>query len=164
MKAMSTIVSAAFGSEFSDRLHTFIKNIQKDNFRSAKRDVKHEERFASIEADVGFLAMMQVAMLKLLSDKGLAKDGELLERLLMADRLDGIEDGSLDVKKLRDVIGLQRGQSTKTIAARKEGTKRIMRSAKAAPAAKATPAKTSAKASSKPASAPKPAAKSKKSK
>jgi hypothetical protein len=105
---MGKLIEAALGQKLGDRFENFIRQFQKDNVKHARRDMASEERFADLEADLGFLAMLNVAMLRVISDNGLLKDGELMDRLEMADRLDGVEDGALSMNAFRDLIGVPR--------------------------------------------------------
>lgn len=105
---MSKIFEMALGRDLSERLHQFVKKVQSDSARRARRENVTSERLDDLEADLGFLAMLQVATLRLLDDKGILKDDELVPRLMLADRMDGVEDGSLSIAAVRDAIGLPR--------------------------------------------------------
>jgi hypothetical protein len=113
---MGKLIQAALRDNLGERFQNFIHQFQKDNVKSARRDMAAAERFADLEADLGFLAMLNVALLRLLSDKGLLKDGELMSRLEMADRLDGVEDGSLSMTAFRELIGAPRARKSAELA------------------------------------------------
>lgn len=93
---------------WSKRIREFMKRVQAWNAKSAKSSMAIEQRLDDLAADIGFLALLEVATLKLLTDKGVLAEGDLVPRLAMADLLDGIEDGSLDPSALRSIIGLSR--------------------------------------------------------
>ena len=125
---MGKLIDAALDQDLGDRFQNFIRQFQKDNVKSARRDMASAERFADLEADLGFLAMLSVAMLKLLSDKNLLEEGELMKRLEMADKLDGVEDGALSMATFRELVGAPRKKSSgeaasaKTMAAMRKPT------------------------------------------
>jgi hypothetical protein len=106
---MNKIIDATLGHNLAERLHSFVKQVQADNARRSRRELSTSERLDELEEDLGFIAMLQVATLRLLDDKGILKGEELVPRLMMADRLDGVEDGALSVKAMRKAIGLTRG-------------------------------------------------------
>jgi hypothetical protein len=93
---------------WSKRLRDFVKRVQVANAKTATRSEEVDKRLEDIEADMGFLALLQIGTLKLLTDKGLLKDGELVPRLAAVDLLDGVEDGKLNVSAVRELIGLPR--------------------------------------------------------
>ncbi len=121
---MSRIVEAALGTDLSGRLQEFVRKIQLENVRRNKRDTVSAERLNDLEADLGFLAMLQVATLRLLDQKGLLKGGELIPHLMLADQIDGSEDGSLSMDSVRNVIGIpRRGGIPKGLAAAAKSAK-----------------------------------------
>ncbi len=128
---MSKIFEAALGKNLSKRLRAFVQRVQSENARSARQARAVAERIDDLEADLGFLAMIQVAMLRLLNDKGVMKEADLVPRLAMADRLDGVEDGALSLDAFRGVIGLLRRKGRKAAKpASSNGPKRARAKAK----------------------------------
>jgi hypothetical protein len=93
---------------WSKRLRDFVKRVQSFNAKTATNNAQTSKRVDDLEADIGLLALLQVATLKLLTDKGVLRDGELVPRLAEVDMLDGVEDAKLDMSAVRRVIGLPR--------------------------------------------------------
>lgn len=93
---------------WSQRLRDFVKRMQSFSAKTATTGAQLQKRLDEQEADIGLLALLQVATLKLLTDKGVLKDGELVPRLAEVDMLDGVEDAKLDMGAVRRVIGLPR--------------------------------------------------------
>jgi hypothetical protein len=95
---------------WSKRLRDFVKRVQSFNAKSAAATAAAEQRLDDLEADMGFLALLLMGTLKMLSAKSLLRDGELIPHLAAIDMLDGVEDGSLDLDAVRRLIGLPRAK------------------------------------------------------
>jgi hypothetical protein len=124
---------------WSKRLRDFVKRVQSFNAKTAASAAHSERRLDDAEADIGFLALLQVATLKLLSSKGVLRDDELVPHLAAVDMLDGVEDAKLDMNAVREAIGLPRMRGGAPKGAAKGAAKRAKPAAKKA--AKQKPSK-----------------------
>lgn len=60
-----------------------------------------EERIATLEEDVGYLALMLGALLEKADEKGVLSREEIKTTLKELDEVDGVADGKLDIAVLR---------------------------------------------------------------
>jgi len=64
-----------------------------------------ESRIASLEGDVGYLALLLGVLLQKVDEKGMITRAEVQSALAEMDGVDGIRDGRLDVSVLRNFGG-----------------------------------------------------------
>lgn len=105
---MENILASTLGKEVHERLQGLVRQLQTDNARRSRRELAMGDRLANLEADLGFLALLEVTMLRLLDMKGLLGAGELGQALDFVDRMDGVADGALRLETVREAMGLPR--------------------------------------------------------
>jgi hypothetical protein len=102
------ILESTLGKGATERLQHLVRQLQGDNARRNQRELETSDRLEALEADIGFLALLQVATLRLLESKGILGPGELTPALGFVDLMDGVVDGSLNLDTIRASLGMPR--------------------------------------------------------
>lgn len=62
-------------------------------------------RVTSLEHDLGYVALVLGSILRKLDEKGLVTRDDVKREIAQLDELDGLKDGKLDIRLLRDMHG-----------------------------------------------------------
>jgi hypothetical protein len=75
---------------------------ERESVESRQQNYQVDSALANLENDVGTLALILAAILKMLDEKGQINREDLKEKLKELDLLDGVRDGKINVNDLRE--------------------------------------------------------------
>jgi hypothetical protein len=102
-----------------------IKRLSNQIARRAAREKGATAKIRDMESDVGLLALVVLTLIRTLSEKGLIREDEFLNRLLTLDKVDGALDGKIDPDLILDHFGLARG--SKGLRSTRKRVKRVVK-------------------------------------
>jgi len=106
----SDLFSKMVDSSSSRRIDKMRAALREHRKRSRKSQLQREEALknvlSAIEFDIDTLALLLAILIALLKEKGIIRKGDIKALLLKVDKLDGAEDGRLDIRVLRKLLGL----------------------------------------------------------
>ena len=101
----SDLFSKMVDSSSSRRIDKMRAALREHRKRSRKSQLQREEALknvlSAIEFDIDTLALLLAILIALLKEKGIIRKGDIKALLLKVDKLDGAEDGRLDIRVLR---------------------------------------------------------------
>jgi len=107
---LSKLFAEVFEKEDPDRLEKMRRALRQHREKLRRQRKKQLQITTAvldaIEFDIDTLALLVAILIALLKEKGVLKKGEIKALLSKADKLDGKEDGRLDIRVLRRLLGI----------------------------------------------------------